>query len=336
MSSEQIVIWLDTPKYNALQRILSECGTDIEAVMQARLEAYYQETVPSQERTRINLDIEAERLAQERNAEEARQFSVFRVKEGGAETIFESTLHLSEAQAAARLRRFIQGERTGPAGVYADLTGQVRNINQEVFDRRAGEFCAGSEKIHSVLSVDMDAGSFAFLDRAQGWKRYAVRDVSTAAYHAYRMTGRPEDWARQIFREKLEGKELPRRQLMERDVSFSDEILETDGRLSFYMNTDFPVDEVFGTSVNAGENDDWLNVYANLDLQERRVCDELQLVLHQASGKNTELSYPLNAEEKEMLLAKMDAYCLEQEGLTLEQLCAQTQSGEQPGMAPMG
>ena len=50
-------------------------------------------------------------------------------------------------------------------------------------------------------------------------------------------------------------------------ISFSEEIMELDdGKLNFYINTDFDVDSVFGTNVCTTENDDWLNVYANYDM----------------------------------------------------------------------
>ena len=56
------------------------------------------------------------------------------------------------------------------------------------------------------------------------------------------------------------------RKLTDSDITFSDEIMETDGGLNFYMDTFFNVDEVFGTHVETVENNDWINVYANYDI----------------------------------------------------------------------
>lgn len=109
--------------------------------------------------------------------------------------------------------------------------------------------------------------------------------------------------------------------LSEKDLSFSDEIVEMDGQLNFYINTDFDVDEVFGTNVQTTENDDWLNVYANFDMEARQVCDTLDIELHRGDGAEETLSYPLNAAEKAMLYAKMDAYCREQNGISLPEYC---------------
>lgn len=324
MGSEQIFLWLDEPKYRAVQRILKERGTDLETVMQARLEAYYREVVPVSEQEQINMAMEAERLAEEQAWEANRRMTVYRIREGGGETLFESELCLSPARSAARLRAFLKGEQSGGAGLYANKPEQIRPIDGALFDGRAGAFRAGDERVCGVLDVDMDAGTFAFLDRDRGWLRYSIKDASTAAYHAYRRDGRSEKWALSIFQEKLQGKELPAstRRLTEQDVSFAQEIEEIDGKLNFYMEVVFDADAVLGTHVCTTDNGDWLNLYANYDMEKRRVCDTLEITLVRDGGKDQELSYELNDAEKEILLAKMDAYCMELDGMSLEDYCA--------------
>ena len=93
---------------------------------------------------------------------------------------------------------------------------------------------------------------------------------------------------------------------------------EIDNLLNFYMEANFDVDTVFGTHVCTGENDDTLNVYANYDMAAGQVCDELEVDLHWADGREEAVEYRLNAVEKAALLRKMDAYCQEQTGLTLK------------------
>lgn len=109
--------------------------------------------------------------------------------------------------------------------------------------------------------------------------------------------------------------------LTAKDLSFSDEIMEMDGQLNFYINTDFDVGEVFGTNVQTTENVDWLNVYANFDMETRQVCDTLDIELHRGDGVEGTLSYPLNASEKTILYTKMDAYCRQENGITLPEYC---------------
>lgn len=121
---------------------------------------------------------------------------------------------------------------------------------------------------------------------------------------------------------ELHGQELTTAvRLEEKDISFSDEIMEMDGRLNFYINTDFDVDAVFGTHVQTTENDDWLNVYANFDMKSQQVCDTLDIELHWGDSGEETRSYPMNAAEKAMLYAKMDAYCRQENGISLPEYC---------------
>lgn len=66
IGSREIVLWLSEPQHQALTRALGEMGTDIETIMQARLEELYSRTVPVTERLRISQEMEAERLEQQR------------------------------------------------------------------------------------------------------------------------------------------------------------------------------------------------------------------------------------------------------------------------------
>ena len=96
-----------------------------------------------------------------------------------------------------------------------------------------------------------------------------------------------------------------------------------DDELNFYIDTAFDVDAVFGTNVCTGENDDYINLYADYDMESGQVCDELTIVLWKGDGQSEEKSYTLNAAEKEVLLRKMDEYCQQQTGMTLTDYAAQ-------------
>ena len=64
-----------------------------------------------------------------------------------------------------------------------------------------------------------------------------------------------------------------------------------------------------------------LNVYANYDMQRQQVCDELEITLYGSGIEEHSLTYHLNAAEKEVLCAKMETYCMEQEHTSLTQFC---------------
>ena len=118
-------------------------------------------------------------------------------------------------------------------------------------------------------------------------------------------------------------------------ISFAEDIIQNDNLLEFYMEVSFNADEVFGTDVCTSENDDWLNIYANYDLDARRVCDTLEVYLQRGNGDEEAFKYRLSAEEQALLLPKMNTYCQEHWGQSLEECSADylaEQSQELPEM----
>lgn len=103
-----------------------------------------------------------------------------------------------------------------------------------------------------------------------------------------------------------------------RQVSFEGDISEYDGTLSFYMPVTFDPDAVFGTNVTSDSNGDWLNVYANYDLETGGPEQSLTVVLVCGDGNEFEFSYPLTASDREQLREKMEGYCQSQAGMSLD------------------
>ena len=124
-------------------------------------------------------------------------------------------------------------------------------------------------------------------------------------------------------RESPDGRQAPAAwHLSAEEISLAEEICEMDGhRLNFYLETGFDVDKVFGT--RTAERAEQMNLYADYDMGAGQVCDELELVLVHASGKEEALTYPLNAEEKAVLLRKMDDYCQQQTGQSMQDYSTQ-------------
>ena len=142
------------------------------------------------------------------------------------------------------------------------------------------------------------------------------------------------DWGkRQVqLAEALVGKEIPSAgHLSTEDISLAEEIVEMDGRLKFCLDTAFDVDAVFGTHICTMDNGDRLNVCANYDIANGQVRNELEISLHHSDGSEEYLSYALNPTEKELLRRKMEAYCQQQTGLSLEDYSAQIMEEEMSG-----
>lgn len=341
MGDISIDLWLNQYQYNALKRILAEAGTNVETVMQARLMEFYMQTVPEHERFNINNRIEGERLAEEQRAEERRRFSVFRIVEDRQARCMECEHPFDFLNAALQTRRYLRHELGTKATSFADYLLQSGHaISEQEYAERTGQYIGGSPNVTGVFDIDFDKGDFLTAQRNSGWAGFILKDVMTAVYHAYRKVDRPfkEQWS--IFLERLDGGRMINtahssdgetqrvRRLSADDIHFSDKIMETDGRLNFYIDTDFHVDQVFGTHVETAENDDWLNVYANFDMESRQVCDTLELILNRTDGGCEELTYQLDESEKGILLEKMNAYCQKCEGLSLDAYCDSLQAEE--------
>ena len=89
------------------------------------------------------------------------------------------------------------------------------------------------------------------------------------------------------------------------------------------------------TNVCTTENDDWLNIYANYDMDEQAVCDTLDVYLVLANGDEQAFKYQLSPEEQALLLPKMEEYCLNQTGMGLAEYSTQVMAeGLEPPTGP--
>ena len=153
--------------------------------------------------------------------------------------------------------------------------------------------------------------------------------MSVAVYHATRsqFVSNDDRWRKLL--EHLSGKEITSAGHLTADnFSFSDEIIEEDGKLNFYIQADFDVDSAFGTFVCTDQNDDWLNIYANYDVEQDHLCDTLELNLCKGDGSEGSWFYRLNAAEREVLLRKMETFCQQQTGMNLHDYTQQLRDGE--------
>jgi hypothetical protein len=130
------LLWLNKYKFEALERCLTQSGSDAESVMQAKLSELYLQTVPEQERAAIDRRIEDERLADEQYARENRRFSVYRVAEAGAERFFESDYAMDFMQTAWQLRKYLRDDLKTSGELCAVLSDAIP-IDSEHFEAHA-------------------------------------------------------------------------------------------------------------------------------------------------------------------------------------------------------
>lgn len=209
MGDTSIELWMNRHQYDALERILTERGTNIETVMQARLIELYRQTVPEQERVDINNQIESERLVAEQREAELRRFSVFRITENGSTVCLECNHAFEFMQAANQARRYLRQEMDPQPGAFADyFLRDGTLISEERYNDLVRECIEGSHNITGLCDIDLDSGMFHTARHPEGWASFQLKHVTTAAYHAYRKGYRSYDDTWRIFLDHLDGRQI--------------------------------------------------------------------------------------------------------------------------------
>ena len=316
-----ITLWIDRRWKVAIEKHLKD------ETLEEHLENVLDELcnqLPEREYKRISAEIYAEDVAQRAEEEAARTYAAYHVTERGQEWYFKTSPGEELLDAAEKLRGYLtSGNGITPDKFIGMLFGG-QPITVEEYNALTALRMENTGKVRGVFDVNFDKQEFSAAHIMDGWQTWAMRDVSVAAYHATRSQFASSDDKWRKLLEHLGGKEITSAgHLSARNFSFGDEIIESDGKLNFYVQTEFDVDAAFGTFVLTGKNDDWLNIYANYDIAEDRPCDTLELTLCKGDGSEESWSYPLNAAEKDVLLRKMDAFCMEQTGMSLREYAQQ-------------
>lgn len=255
--------------------------------------------------------------------------AAYRVTENGQTWYFTTWLGEELMDAAQTLRRYCTSTEHS-TGKFISLYSQAQPITPEEYQRMILLRMENTGKVAGVFDLDFDKREFSAVHIMDGWTTWAMRDVIPSIYQATssRFATTEEQFHKLL--ELLDSRELTSSgHLTAQNFSFSDEILIENGMLNFYVQAGFDVDATFGAFVCTDENDDWLNIYANYDLERDAVCDTLELNLCKGDGSEENWSYHLNAAEQEVLARKMEEFCRQQNGISLPDFARQLQ--EEPG-----
>ena len=325
---EEIVLWLDRRWKNAIEKHLK--GETLQEHLETVLDELCNQ-LPQREYERISREIYAEDAANREAEEAARTYAAYHVVENGQEWYYKTTPGEELLAVGKKLRGYVtKGSGVAPdkfIGMFFD--GQP--ITAKEFDALTALRMENTGKVRGVFDVNFDKREFSAVHIIDGWQTWAMRDVSVAVYHATRSQFASGDDKWRKLLDHLNGKEITSAgHLSARNFSFGEEIIESDDKLNFYLQADFDVDAAFGTFVCTDQNDDWLNIYANYDIEKDRLCDTLELNLCKGDGTEENWSYHLNAAEQEVLARKMEDYCQQQTGMSLHEYAQQLrESGSQ-------
>ena len=330
---EELVLWIDRRWKNAIEKHLN--GESLQEHLENVLDELCNQ-LPELEYERISHEIQSEAAARRAAEEAARTYAAYHVTEHGQEWYFKTSPGEELLEAGKKLRSYItKGSGVAPdkfIGMFFD--GQP--ITAKEFDALTAPRMENTGKVRGVFDVNFDKREFSAVHIMDGWQTWAMRDVSAAVYHATRSQFASSDDKWRKLLEHLGGKEITSAgHLSARNFSFGDEIIESDGKLNFYVQTEFDVDAAFGTFVLTDKNDDWLNIYANYDIAEDRPCDTLELTLCKGDGSEESWSYPLNATEQDVLLRKMEEYCQQQTGMSLHDYAQQFREEPEQQQGPV-
>ena len=316
-----IILWIDRRWKDAIEKHLKD------ETLQEHLEDVLDELcnqLPEREYERISAEIYAEDAAQRAEEEASRTYAAYHVVENGQEWYFKTSPGEELLDTAEKLRSYVTGEKGTAPEMFIRMFPNGRPITAEEYDALTALRMENTGKVCGVFDLNFDKREFSAVHIMDGWQTWAMRDVSVAVYHATRSQFASSDDQWRKLLDHLSGKEITSAgHLSARNFSFGDEIIESDGKLNFYVQTEFDVDTAFGTFVCTDKNDDWLNIYANYDIAEDRPCDTLELTLCKGDGSEENWSYPLNAAEQEVLMRKMEEFCQLQTGMSLRDYAQQ-------------
>lgn len=325
---EEIVLWLDRRWKNAIEKHLK--GETLQEHLEPVLDALCNQ-LPQREYERISREIYAEDVASCEAEESARTYAAYHVTECGQEWYFKTSPGEELLAVGKKLRGYVtKGNGVAPDKFIGMFFGG-QPITAKEFDALTALRMENTGKVRGVFDVNLDKREFSAVHIIDGWQTWAMRDVSVAVYHATRSQFASGDDKWRKLLDHLNGKEITSAgHLSAQNFSFGEEIIESDGKLNFYLQADFDVDAAFGTFVCTDQNDDWLNIYANYDIEKDRLCDTLELNLCKGDGTEENWSYHLNAAEQEVLARKMEDYCQQQTGMSLHEYAQQLrESGSQ-------
>lgn len=316
-----ITLWIDRRWKDAIEKHLK--GETLQEQLENVLDTLCNQ-LPEHEYERISRAIQSEAAAQRAEEEAARTYAAYHVTEHGQEWYFKTSPGEELLVACKKLRGYITAEKGTAPDKFIGMFFGGQPITVEEYNALTALRMENTGKVRGVFDVNFDKREFSAVHIMDGWQTWAMRDVSAAVYHATRSQFASSDDKWRKLLDHLSGKEITSAgHLSARNFSFGDEIIESDGKLNFYVQTEFDVDAAFGTFVLTDENDDWLNVYANYDIAQGKSCDTLELTLCKGDGSEESWSYPLNAAEQDVLLRKMEEYCQQQTGMSLREYAQQ-------------
>lgn len=208
MHDEEIVLYYNEHRLDALRVNLAEQNTDLKKELYKMLEFLYEQTVPDEERNEVERFIEEQAHEEAERREAARRFAIYHIRENGGDYHFTNEHFTSAMQAACRYRLYKRGELSANPQTLADAFIETNSISPEKFSEACTDINS-DQRITALLEFDLDEGRVSICDSSDNaWQTYSLHDFSVAAFKAYRSDYYANDCRREIFNNSLAGKEI--------------------------------------------------------------------------------------------------------------------------------
>ena len=177
MRGREITLWLDERWYDALSKYLK--GETLEEHLENILDEMCNQ-LPQREYERISHELWAEQQAEEEAREAARRFAVFHVTENDSSDYILAEENLELLRVACRLRSYIRKPPDEAPHRFVETLLRTQRISQEEFDSYVSERLDNTGRVVGAYDIDLDSGDMEAVNIMDGWKRFRIRDVSTA------------------------------------------------------------------------------------------------------------------------------------------------------------
>ena len=325
--SVEIATWIHEYELRALEKQLAKEGTDTEQLMQKALADLYSERVPLEERQAIRERIESERAEQFSRQPADTTWTAYHVTGHGTELYFKTATANQLLNTAMYLRTYLSEEQNPQPASFAERFKSRQPITKEEFDQLMSQRLENTGRVSGAFELDFDKDLFSAVSTLDGWHTYRIHEVNIAACHAFRKLDLSAEQRWEQLLNQLDGKELTpdseppvlcgSRRFRLEELALEHEINELDNRLTFYLIPNYDPEAVFGLRVAEADNDDFLTVCAVYDLDTGEVCSSLSVFHDRGVEGELEYQYPLTVHEQMVLSEKMDAICIDLNGVHL-------------------
>ena len=189
----EITLWYPEDKFNALSTALEPAGSSVEEELGRVLTELYERLVPSEQRVEIaeKLAREEQHEAEERVRHEAETYrvSVLKLTAGRACEYHKLTRAWDLLALAAFIRETVRKSPSSPSGDFCSRLGETERLSTQDFAELSMARFRNDPHVNGAFQVDFPSGRFSFVMPGEGWRSYALKDISAAIYKAGRKSG---------------------------------------------------------------------------------------------------------------------------------------------------